>query len=128
VDDNPALLWLPVDEMIAEVTVAALTSLFGTQGAPLLLKCDNGPPFHAERTTDFVAALLVQMLFSQAYTPRYNGGIEADIGALKTRMWKLHGGKRTRWRSCWARTGRFLARDTRTAKPKEIWSCAQSPC
>ena len=49
------------------------------------MKADNGPPFHAEATTSFLAALQVQILFSPAFTPRYNGAIEAGIGALKTR-------------------------------------------
>ncbi|HWY24787.1 MAG TPA: DDE-type integrase/transposase/recombinase [Nevskia sp.] len=79
------LLWLPVTEMTAEVTVNALKSLVAKQGAPLLLKADNGPSFHAEATTSFLAAMQVQILFSPAYTPRYNGAIEAGIGALKTR-------------------------------------------
>ena len=76
------LAWLPVTEMTAEVTMAALTKLFATWGAPLLLKADNGSPFHAEATTAFLAAMQVQILFSPAYTPRYNGAIEAGIGAL----------------------------------------------
>jgi transposase InsO family protein len=79
------LLWQPVCETTAEVTVAALSALFAVFGAPLLLKADNGPPFHAEATTSFLAALQVQVLFSPAYTPRYNGAIEAGIGSLKTR-------------------------------------------
>jgi hypothetical protein len=36
-------------------------------------------------TTGFLAAMQVQILFSPAYTPRYNGAIEAGNGALKTR-------------------------------------------
>jgi transposase InsO family protein len=79
------LLWRPVVEMTAEATVAALRELFETEGAPLLLKADNGAPFHADATTSFLAAMQVQMLFSPAYTPRYNGAIEAGIGSLKTR-------------------------------------------
>jgi putative transposase len=79
------LMWRPVVEMTAEVTVAALRELFEAEGAPVLLKADNGPAFHAEATTGFLAAIQVQMLFSPAYTPRYNGAIEAGIGSLKTR-------------------------------------------
>jgi transposase InsO family protein len=88
------LLWLPVFAMTAEVTVAALTQLFKAEGAPLLLKMDNGSPFHADATTSFLAAMQVQVLYSPAYTPRYNGAIEAGIGSLKTRTYRwatLHG-------------------------------------
>jgi hypothetical protein len=86
------LLWQPVVEMTAEVTVAALSELFAAWGAPLLLKADNGAPFHAEATTSFLAAMQVQVLYSPAYTPRYNGAIEAGIGSLKTRTRRLAAG------------------------------------
>jgi hypothetical protein len=48
---------------------------------------------HTEKTTSFLAALQVQVLFSPAYTPRYNGAIEAGIGWLKTRTRRLAAGR-----------------------------------
>ena len=79
------LLWLPVEHPDADHVVPALRSLFAHHGAPLVLKTDNGSPFGAGETQDFLAQSKVKSLFSPPYTPRYNGAIEAGIGSLKTR-------------------------------------------
>jgi hypothetical protein len=79
------LLWQPVVKMTAEATVAVLSEPFAAFGAPLLLKADNGAPFHAQAMANFLAAMQVQVLYSPACTPRYNRAIEAGIESLKTR-------------------------------------------
>ena len=79
------LLWLPAADPTAAVTADALTSLFATYGAPLVLKSDNGSAFIAEATQQLLNEFGVEKLFSPPGVPRYNGSIEAGIGSLKTR-------------------------------------------
>lgn len=79
------LHWAPVESPDAGAVIAALRSLFVEHGAPLVLKTDNGSPFGAASTREFLEQSGVANLFSPAHTPRYNGAIEASIGSLKTR-------------------------------------------
>jgi transposase InsO family protein len=79
------LWWQAVQEATAATTVAALAALIRTWGRPLLLKSDNGSHFRAEEVEALLAEAQVTALYSPAYTPRYNGSIEAGIGSLKTR-------------------------------------------
>jgi hypothetical protein len=51
----------------------------------LVLKLDNGAPFVAEALRDLLAAWQVLPLSSPPGCPRYNGAVEAGIGALKVR-------------------------------------------
>jgi hypothetical protein len=81
-----ALWWQAVEEATAATTVAALSALFARWGKPLLLKADNGGHFRAESVVELLQEEEVTVLYSPAYTPRYNGSIEAGIGALKTRV------------------------------------------
>ena len=62
-----------------------MASLFVLYGPPLVLKSDNGSAFVAGATQALLAGARVIPLFSPAYTPAYNGAIEAGIGSLKTR-------------------------------------------
>jgi transposase InsO family protein len=80
-----ALWWQAVEEATAQATVAALSALFAAWGTPLLLKEDNGGHFRAGAVAEMLEARGVTVLYSPAYTPRYNGSIEAGIGSLKTR-------------------------------------------
>lgn len=80
-----ALWWQAVEEATAATTIAALSALFATWGRPVLLKADNGSHFRAEAVVELLEAEEVTVLYSPAYTPRYNGAIEAGIGSLKTR-------------------------------------------
>jgi transposase InsO family protein len=80
-----SLAWLPLTTATAAETIPALAPLFARYGAPLLLKTDNGSPFCAEATLDFLYRAGVLPLFSPPYLPRYNGAIEAGIGSLKSR-------------------------------------------
>jgi hypothetical protein len=79
------LMWLPVEDQTAEGAAGALRALFAEHGAPLVLKSDNGSGFHAEAVKEVVSAEEVKALFSPAYTPEYNGSVEAGNGSLKTR-------------------------------------------
>jgi transposase InsO family protein len=79
------LLWLPTPAETAAEVVNALASLFVLYGPPLVLKSDNGSAFIAEATQALLAGAAVIPLFSPAYTPQYNGSVEAGIGSLKTR-------------------------------------------
>jgi hypothetical protein len=79
------LLWRPVEAATAEVARDALAALFAEHGPPLVLKCDNGPPFTAAAVGELLAARGVRALYSPPYWPRYNGSVEAGIGALKDR-------------------------------------------
>ena len=80
-----ALLWQPLAEATAARTCEALAYLFALHGAPLVLKMDNGCTFCAGATLALLQQAEVVALFSPPYVPRYNGSIEAGIGALKAR-------------------------------------------
>ena len=92
------LLSLPVPSRELKHVIDALRVLFVQMGAPLVLKSDNefdagfvsrfgDDPQRAARSQ--LAVLLdeftVTPLLSPPYFPRYNGAIEAGIGAFKTR-------------------------------------------
>lgn len=79
------LLWLPVENATGEVARDALTALFITHGAPLVLKSDNGSPFTGGVVQELLEQHEVSSLLSPPYWPRYNGAIEAGIGSLKDR-------------------------------------------
>jgi transposase InsO family protein len=92
------LAWLPLPDLTTDVLLPVLGQLFARQGAPLVLKSDNGSAFRAEHTLHFLEAAGVIPLFSPPHWPRYNGAIEAGIGSLKTRT-NLHAARhgRTAW-------------------------------
>jgi transposase InsO family protein len=79
------LLWQPVPALTAAVTVAWLRLLFLRQGAPLVLKMDNGSAFRDRDLQWLLWSWGVIPLYSPIRTPSYNGAIEASIGALKKR-------------------------------------------
>jgi transposase InsO family protein len=79
------LCWQPVPQTTAAVACAVLKELFARHGAPLVLKCDNGPSFRAADMQEFLQQAGVLALFSPPHWPAYNGAIEASIGSLKTR-------------------------------------------
>jgi transposase InsO family protein len=93
------LLWLPVAEATASVTIAALASLVALYGAPLVLKADNGAAFRAAVTQAWAAAVGMELLYSPPGLPAYNGSIEAGIGALKwrTEWWATRRGYPSAW-------------------------------
>jgi hypothetical protein len=79
------LLWQPVEAATSEAACDALATLVAEHGPPLVLKCDNGPPFLAACVEQLLEAHGVVGLSSPPYWPRYNGAIEAGIGSLKGR-------------------------------------------
>jgi hypothetical protein len=79
------LLGQPLAAANSEATAEPLAMLFARHGAPLVLKHDNGGAFTAPPIAVLLAASDVTPLVSPPYTPRYNGAIEAGIGALKVR-------------------------------------------
>lgn len=84
------LLALPCEHMRDEQVTAALRPLFVQHGAPLVLKHDGG--FKGLQIQELLNAWQVTALLSPPHTPRYNGSIEAGIGALKTRTHHLAAG------------------------------------
>lgn len=127
------LLWLPVANATAAETIPALEPLFLRHGAPLVLKSDNGSPFIADHTLDFLARWNVLPLFSPPHWPRYNGAIEAGIGSLKTRTERhaTRNGRPTFW-TCHD-TDAAHAEANATARPQgptgptpdELWATRQ---
>lgn len=79
------LLWQPLAHATAAEVRHALASLFVLHGPPLVLKSDNGSAFCAGAVQGLLAGAGVIPLFSPPYWPRYNGAVEAGIGALKGR-------------------------------------------
>jgi transposase InsO family protein len=79
------LLWRAVDAATGAAAGEALADLFARHGAPLVLKSDNGSPFTGGEVRALLAGHGVLGLYSPPYWPRYNGSIEAGIGALKER-------------------------------------------
>jgi transposase InsO family protein len=79
------LAWLPVHQPDATTACNLLEALFREHGPPLILKADNGGPFHAEEMQGLLDRECVTSLFSPPRTPRYNGACEAGIGSMKIR-------------------------------------------
>jgi transposase InsO family protein len=79
------LLWRSVEAATGAAARDALLDLFARHGAPLILKSDNGSPFTGGDVRAVLAEHGVVGLYSPPYWPRYNGAIEAGIGALKER-------------------------------------------
>jgi transposase InsO family protein len=77
------LLWLAVEHENAVTVVDALADLFAVHGAPLVMKCDNGPAFRAHLTKRFLREQEVFTLYSPPYCARYNGACERANRTLK---------------------------------------------
>lgn len=77
---------VPARSESTKVFVETLARLFFWLGAPLVLKTDNGSAFRARMSRRLLARSGVLQLLSPPYYPRYNGAIEASIGALKERI------------------------------------------
>src|SRR5437867_4281218 len=79
------LVALPCDGERVVLVVAALRFLFKLNGAPLVLKMDNGSAFISAAVDRLLQKHGVFALFSPPGTPSYNGSVEAGIGSLEVR-------------------------------------------
>jgi transposase InsO family protein len=79
------LLWRPFGVATGPNAADALERLFAAHGAPLVLKSDNGGAFGGPAVQDLLREHQVESLFSPPHWPRYNGAIEAGIGAMHQR-------------------------------------------
>src|SRR5262249_36036101 len=79
------LAWQPAADETAATAGAALANLFHEHRGPLVLKVDNGAAFGNDALQKLLWQHGVQGLYSPAYTPQYNGAIEAGVGAMKGR-------------------------------------------
>ena len=77
------IAWLPVPDVGAETTAAALGSLFWQHGPPLVLKSDNGSGFIAAETSGLLDTWGIMHLRNPARRPQYNGACEAAGGGHK---------------------------------------------
>ncbi len=123
------LLWLPVADESARTAHDALELLFRQQGAPLVLKSDNGSAFVAAQFRALVAAWQVCPLFSPPRTPSYNGSCEAGVGWMKTRTHHqaARAGRPGEWSCDDVEAARLEANETarpwghRGPTPEEAW-------
>jgi transposase InsO family protein len=79
------ILWHPVESEGAREVVGMLEVRFAVDGAPLVMKDDNGSGFIAVETQGALSAHGVTQLLSPPRFPPYNGSIESGIGAMKDR-------------------------------------------
>ena len=82
---SQGLAALPVPDASDAPVAAALKALFVEHGAPLVFKSDSGSENLGADTQQVLERFGVLHLRSPAATPRFNGAIEAGIGALKVR-------------------------------------------
>lgn len=76
---------LPVPRPTAGAVCDLLRALCATHPAPLVLKVDNGAAFGSHDLRAWATAVGTLVLYSPPRCPRYNGSMEAGIGALTTR-------------------------------------------
>lgn len=76
---------LPVPHPTASAVCDLLGALTAAHAAPLVLKVDNGAAFGSHQLQRWATAHGTTLLYSPPRCPRYNGSIEASIGALTTR-------------------------------------------
>jgi transposase InsO family protein len=79
------LRWEPAVAASAQQVIASLEDAFCLWGAPLVIKCDNGPAFISEALEQFLEPWGVKLLLSPVRRPQYNGSAEAAIRWLKRR-------------------------------------------
>ncbi|MBI3863716.1 MAG: transposase [Planctomycetia bacterium] len=128
------LLWLPVADETADTVICGLHELFDEHGAPLVLKCDNGPGFVAAGLKQFLRDWSVVTLYSPPYAPWYNGAVERANRSLKdiTEHVAEHAGHAAYWTSADLHTARLrLNRWNRPwgadgPTPEETWD-SRSP-
>lgn len=81
----PHLAAQPAARATAAAACDLLRALCATHDAPLVLKIDNGAACVSRALQAWAAGVGTVLLYSPPCCPRYNGGIEASIGALTMR-------------------------------------------
>ena len=125
---NEQVLWLPVEDATAPVTIRALELLFLHHGPPLVLKSDNGPAFISEEMSSFLKSWEVIQLLSPPWTPQYNGACEAGIGSMeiRTRWEAVRNGRWIDWNWEDMERARIQANQTQRGigfpAPEEVWN------
>lgn len=76
---------LPVRRVTATVVCDLLHALCVSGTAPLVLKLDNGAACRSHALQTWAHGVGTRLLYSPPRWPRYNGAIEASIGAISTR-------------------------------------------
>ena len=76
---------LPVLRLSTTAVCGLVRALCATSDPPLVLKVDNGSAFRSVAVREWARQVGTALLYSPPRTPRYNGAIEASIGALTTR-------------------------------------------
>ena len=76
---------LPVPRATSTAACGLIRALCAHADPPLVLKVDNGSAFTSRPLRAWAARVGTQLLYSPPRLPRYNGAIEASIGALATR-------------------------------------------
>ena len=76
---------LPIAQPTADIVCARLQALVRRWGAPLVLKLDHGAAVVSRDLQVWARATGIRLLYSPPRCPRYNGAIEASIGAITTR-------------------------------------------
>src|SRR5262249_21277005 len=77
---------LPVSRPTASVVCDLLRAVCARHGVPLVLKVDNGAAFRSDVVRRWASGVGLRLLYSPPVCPRYNGSIEASIGALGARL------------------------------------------
>jgi transposase InsO family protein len=77
--------WKKKFDRLGPAVCDLLRALAAAHDAPLVLKVDNGSAFRSHEVRAWAHAVGTLLLYSPPRYPRYNGSIEASIGALATR-------------------------------------------
>jgi hypothetical protein len=123
------LLWTPTVTQESPECVWLLQELYDRWGAPLALKADGGPAFHAEDFLAFQRRWGVKLLVSPPYHPPYNGSVESGNRwmKLRTNHQACLRGCRGDWSVADMEKAQRIANEfttspvDRTRSPQEVW-------
>jgi transposase InsO family protein len=79
------LAWEAVADESAASATGVLRRVAAAEGAPLVVKNDNGSAFRSGLWREWLAGMGSRVLYSPAYRPGYNGSVEAGNKSLKRR-------------------------------------------
>jgi transposase InsO family protein len=115
----------PVRRGSARVVCDLVRAICTRAAPPLVLKVDNGSPFVSRALQAWAHRVGTRLLYSPPGCPRYNGSIEASIGALTTRAHEVAAaaGHPEWWTSHDVELARALANQTTCATPQRTTAC-----